>query len=106
MELPSFRVETITEMTKRQRNEDLVQKAKIMPSRLRNGKQVCKLQKALYGLRQAGRQLHAELDMTLKSIGLTPLESDPCTYVETKSKVPTHIIVYVDDMLIASKDVT
>ena len=45
-----------------------------------NGEFVCKLNKAIYGLKQAGRQWHKRFDKTLKAIGLNPISSDPCIY--------------------------
>lgn len=48
---------------------------------------VCKLNKAIYGLRQAGRQWHKKLD--LLKIGFKSSLSDPCVYVKN-----------VDDFLI------
>lgn len=59
---------------------------------------VCKLKKALYGLRQTSRQWHAELDRVLQKIGLTPTNADPCVYVDKSTS--TFVLVYVDDILI------
>lgn len=42
---------------------------------LEEGNKVCKLKKALYGLRQAGRSWHLKLDAVLKSFGATPTSS-------------------------------
>jgi len=43
---------------------------------------VCRLNKAIYGLRQSGRQWHIELDKSLRSTGLTPTYTDPYVFVE------------------------
>lgn len=58
--------------------------------------------KALYGLRQAGRQWHFKLNMTLKDAGLIPTNADPCVYVNRKKTI--FLLVYIDDILIASKN--
>jgi hypothetical protein len=66
---------------------------------------VCLLQKSLYGLRQAPRQFHVELKGALEGYGFSPCESDPALFKrEAPGESPTFIEVYVDDMLIASKD--
>ena len=106
MTQPKYLAEFLTEMISREHDEALVRKAKSMFSQLQSGDKVCRLRKALYGLRQAGRQWHATLDKTLKSIGLFPSESDPCMYIDRESKDPTYLLVYVDDMLIASRNAT
>jgi len=63
---------------------------------------VCKLNKALYGLRQSVRKWHAELDSIFKDIGLTPTNTNPCVYTDTSEL--TFILVYVDNILIISNN--
>lgn len=49
---------------------------------LQTGKRkACRIKKALYGLRQSGRQWYKRLDNELKQIGLKPLKADPCVYI-------------------------
>lgn len=57
---------------------------------------VCRLNKAIYGLKQAGRQWNRKLDQYLLEIGFQRNLCDPCVYV-TPNLV---IAVYVDDLLI------
>lgn len=57
---------------------------------------VCRLNKAIYGLRQAGRQWNKKLDAFLLRIGYKRSLSDPCVYVKHK----IIIAIYVDDFLI------
>lgn len=71
---------------------------KRIPKELR----VCHLNKALYGLKQAGRQWFRKLDTRLKELGFYSSLADPCIYISiTGNEV---IAVYVDDLIIATKD--
>lgn len=73
-----------------------------MLSQLNNGDVVCHLRKALYGLKQAGRNWYFKLDNVLRRLGAEPTDCDPCLYRLNKGKIPTLILTYVDDILIAS----
>lgn len=63
---------------------------------------VCKLKRAIYGLKQAGRMWNVKLDSTLKRIGLVPLTMDPCVYVTADMNLM--VAIYVDDFLIFYED--
>jgi hypothetical protein len=63
---------------------------------------VCKLQKSLYGLKQAGRQWNSKIDSTLLSLSFTRLEADHCIYVYQDGQVVIFIILYVDDLILIS----
>ena len=65
---------------------------------------VCKLHKPLYGLRQAGREWYSKLNKYLTSINFIKSEINPCVYVDKLDGNDTIIIIYVDDLLIASAD--
>jgi len=63
---------------------------------------VLKLIKALYRLRQAGRQWYNTLRKVLEKFGMKRVESDPHTFVVTKvinrEKKTLIIPIYVDDL--------
>lgn len=63
---------------------------------------VCKLNKAIYGLKQTGRQWNIKLDMKLLEFGLERIKYDPCIYVHRKMYLI--IAIYVDDFLIFYRD--
>ena len=65
---------------------------------------ICKLRKAIYGLRQAGRQWHEMLSRKLKSLELLPNVADPCVYHGQRGNQALYMIIYVDDMLIVSSN--
>lgn len=69
------------------------------PEGYRDGtNRVCRLNKAVYGLKQAGRQWNLRLDEALKHFGLNRSKTDPCIYYD--DGLETIIAIYVDDFLI------
>jgi Reverse transcriptase (RNA-dependent DNA polymerase) len=65
---------------------------------------VCQLRKALYGLRQAPRAWHTKLKAELEVLGFKASVSDAGLFVLNKGDYKVYLLVYVDDMLIASRD--
>ena len=65
---------------------------------------VFKLLKALYGLKQAGRLWHQLAEQMLFDLGFKNLKSEPCFFYSVIKNVLTLVILYVDDILIASQD--
>lgn len=63
---------------------------------------VCKLNKSLYGLRQAGRSWYNKIDATLTALNFSALETDHCIYVQRDGRDAVYLLLYVDDLLIAS----
>jgi hypothetical protein len=66
----------------------------------------CKLKKPLYGLKQASRQWYIKFDEVIRSFGFTENKVDNCIYVKFKGKDFTILVLYVDDILLASSDKT
>ncbi|KAJ9548564.1 hypothetical protein OSB04_021107 [Centaurea solstitialis] len=60
---------------------------------------VCKLNKAIYGLRQASRAWYNELKSFLISDHFKPTISDPSLFVRHSNTSPIYILVYVDDII-------
>lgn len=86
-------------------DQDIKNKAKDILKAIKNGGNVCKLNKALYGLRQGGRKWNEAIDNRLKEIGLTPTSGEPCLYYAERNNNILFLLLYVDDILIASNDV-
>jgi hypothetical protein len=63
---------------------------------------VCKLLKALYGMKQAPRIWEQTLRATLYAIGFVASHVDPCLYVLRKDGQVLFLLDFVDDMLLAS----
>lgn len=64
---------------------------------------VCKLKKPLYGLKQSGREWYRKLDYFLLSHGGRRTEADPCVYTFNEKESRVILIVYVDDLILASR---
>eukprot|EP00171_Calliarthron_tuberculosum_P022031 IDg22031t1 len=67
---------------------------------------VCKLLKAIYGLKQAPKQWYAKINSFLvDELNFQGCKSEPCLYLKHEANAMLAIILYVDDLLIAgSKD--
>jgi histone deacetylase 1/2 len=63
---------------------------------------VCKLDKALYGLKQAPRAWYARLCGKLVQLGFTPSKGDTSLFYYSKGSVTIFVLVYVDDIIVAS----
>jgi len=65
---------------------------------------ICKLKKSLYELKQSPRQWYKHFDSFIREKRYTRSHYDPCAYY---NKLPRgeyiYLLLYVDDMLIASK---
>ncbi|WVZ14716.1 hypothetical protein V8G54_012282 [Vigna mungo] len=68
--------------------------------------QVCKLQKSLYGLKQAGRQWYARLSDFLLSNGFLQSASDHSLFTKHTNSNVTILVIYVDDIVLTGNDLT
>eukprot|EP00878_Enallax_costatus_P002708 GHUV01002897.1.p1 GENE.GHUV01002897.1~~GHUV01002897.1.p1 ORF type:complete len:1307 (+),score=342.07 GHUV01002897.1:73-3921(+) len=69
------------------------------------GKDMCYLlNKAIYGLKQAPRVWYERLHKELVALGFKVAEADPGLYVYQDSANCLYLLVYVDDILLISKD--
>lgn len=65
-------------------------------------KRVCKLEKSIYGLKQAPKIWNDKFSNFLKSFGFHNTDDDPCVYYNERRDII--ITLFVDDGLIAGKN--
>jgi hypothetical protein len=64
----------------------------------------CRLKKSIYGLKQALRQWYLKFDEFVKKIGFVENQMDNCIDVKIKGSMFIILVLYVDDILLASND--
>ena len=65
----------------------------------------CRLKKSIYGLKQASRQWYFKFDGTIRKFGFKENEEDNGIYAKFKNGKFIFLILYVNDILLASSDV-
>jgi histone deacetylase 1/2 len=63
---------------------------------------VCKLNNALYGLKQAPRAWYHRLSVKLQALGFKPSKGDTSLFFYRKGDLLMFILIYVDDIIVAS----
>ena len=67
---------------------------------------IVKLNKSLYGLKQAGECWYKNINGIILSLGFSRLISDICVYRASTASSETLLLVYVDDIIIVGNDAT
>ncbi|GKB53113.1 putative RNA-directed DNA polymerase [Tanacetum coccineum] len=68
-------------------------------------KRVCKLQKAIYGLKQASRSWNLCFHEKVTQFGFSRSEDESCVYVKVSGSVVVFLVLYVDDILLIGNDI-
>ncbi|GJY33235.1 putative RNA-directed DNA polymerase [Tanacetum coccineum] len=68
-------------------------------------KRVCKLQKAIYGLKQASRSWNLYFHEKVKQFGFSRSEDESCIYIKVSGSVVVFLVLYVDDILLIGNDI-
>ena len=64
----------------------------------------CKLKKSIYGLKQASKQWYLRFNDTITSFGFKEYAVDQCIYLKVSGSKFIILVLYVDDILLASND--
>ena len=65
---------------------------------------VCRLQKAMYGLKQSPRAWFGRFSLSMKKKGFRQSNSDHTLFLKNQNGKVTALIIYVDDMIITGDD--
>ncbi|KAK8685701.1 hypothetical protein V6N13_041698 [Hibiscus sabdariffa] len=71
-----------------------------------NAGKVCKLQRSIYGLKQASRSWNLRFNDAIKEFGFIRNEDEPCVYKKFSGSIVSFLILYVDDILIIGNDIS
>ena len=64
----------------------------------------CRLKKSIYGLKQASRQWYLKFDQIIRQFDFKENKVDNCIYTKFKGSKFIFLVLYVDDILLASSD--
>ncbi|GJV03071.1 retrotransposon protein, putative, ty1-copia subclass [Tanacetum coccineum] len=63
-------------------------------------RKVCKIQRSIYGLKQASRSWNKRFDEEIKKFGFAQNLDEPCVYQKASGSNVTFLILYIDDIII------
>ncbi|KAG8499182.1 hypothetical protein CXB51_005634 [Gossypium anomalum] len=66
---------------------------------------ICKLQRSIYGLKQASRSWNLRFNDAIKEFGFIKNEDEPCVYKKVSGSTIIFLVLYVDDILIMGNDI-
>jgi len=69
-----------------------------------NPREVCRLKKSLYGLKQSPRAWFGRFTLAMKKYGFKQSNSDHTLFLKRRNGLVTCLIIYVDDMIITGND--
>jgi hypothetical protein len=66
---------------------------------------ICKLQKSIYGLKQASQSWNLHFDEVVKGFGFIKNVEEPCVYKKVSRSTVIFLVLYVDDILLIRNDI-
>ncbi|KAL0430674.1 UNVERIFIED_CONTAM: Retrovirus-related Pol polyprotein from transposon TNT 1-94 [Sesamum radiatum] len=66
---------------------------------------VCRLQRSIYGLKQASRSWTTRFDEVIRGYDFIKNDYDPCIYKKISGSSVAYLVLYVDDILLIGNDV-
>ena len=70
-----------------------------------NAGKICKLQKSIYGLKQASRSWNIRFDEVVKGFGFINNEEETCVYKKESGSYVAFLILYVDGILLIGNNI-
>ncbi|KAL4364269.1 hypothetical protein GQ457_04G017460 [Hibiscus cannabinus] len=70
-----------------------------------NAGKVCKLQRSIYGLKQASRSWNLRFNEAIQEFRFVRNEDEPCVYKKFSGTIVSFLILYVDDILFIGNDI-
>ncbi|KAL0405577.1 UNVERIFIED_CONTAM: hypothetical protein Slati_3871600 [Sesamum latifolium] len=61
---------------------------------------VCRLQRSIYGLKQASRSWNTHFDEVIRGYDFIKNDYDPCVYKKISGSLVAYLVLYVDDILL------
>jgi hypothetical protein len=72
---------------------------------LENAGNVCKLQRSIYGLKQASRSWNHRFDEVVKMFGFIKNPDEACVYKKVSGSIVAFLVLYVDDILLIENNI-
>ena len=66
---------------------------------------VCKLNRSIYGLKQASRSWNIRFNEVIQSYGFIQCPDESCVYKKCNENVVVFLVLYVDDILLIGNNV-
>ena len=66
---------------------------------------ICKLQRSIYGLKQASRSWNTHFNDVIKKFGFIKNEEEPCVFKRVSGSTVVFLVLYVDDILLIGNDI-
>jgi hypothetical protein len=71
----------------------------------KDANKVCKLQRSIYGLKQASRSWNLRFDEVIKGFGFVQNTEESCIYKKMSGSLVSFLVLYVDDILLIGNNV-
>ena len=71
----------------------------------KDANKVCKLQRSIYGLKQAYQSWNLRFDEVIKEFGFVQNKEEACIYKKLSGSSVSFLVLYVDDILLIGNDV-
>ncbi|KAL0428211.1 UNVERIFIED_CONTAM: hypothetical protein Slati_2995900 [Sesamum latifolium] len=66
---------------------------------------VCRLQRSIYGLKQASRSWNTYFDEVIRGYDFIKNDYDPCIYKKISGSLVAYLVLYVDDIILIGNNI-